>query len=284
MDRLTIFWIIHLAFLGLFALEMLFLGWVWLGARAPDLPRDAPRGRKLRALARRVAWGVLSRRGGAFFKALLMDGLIHRRLFHTDRRRWLAHSAVFWGFLALGLLSVVTGAAVEFLNPEPAHSHSPVVLPVRHPIIAVLVDMDHPVNAALNEGLGLLVLAGLVLAAWRRYVRRDAQLRTRGPDTAILLLLAVIAGGGYVVEALRFLAEGTSASRAMFAPLGYGLSLLLGFLPLSREVWVGIHFWAFFAHFATVSLLLFAMPFTKFVHALISPLVAALNTVDEVAP
>ncbi len=281
MDRLTIFWLIHLVFLGLFALEMLFLAWVWLGARTPGLPRDAARALKLRVLAGRVIRGVLSRRLGAFLKALVLDGLLHRRLFHTDKQRWLVHSAVFWGFLALGLLSIVTGAAVEFLNPDPAHSRSPVVFPVHHPIVAMLVDKDHPLNAALNEGLGLLVLVGLALTAWRRYIRRDAQLRTRGPDTAILVLLVVITGGGYVVESLRFLAEGTPAGQAMFAPLGYGLAQLLGLLPVSREAWAGAHFWAFFAHFATVSLLLFAMPFTKFFHAIIGPLVVALNAVVE---
>jgi len=281
MDRLTIFWIIHLAFLGLFGLEMLFLAWVWLGARAPGLPRDASRGYKLRVVAGRARRGVLSRRSGVFLKTLILDGLIHRRLFHTDKLRWLAHSAVFWGLALMGGLSIVTGIAAEFLNPHPDPRLSPIVYPSHHPIVEILVDMDHPITAALNEGLGLLVLAGLALAAWRRYVRRDTQLRTQGPDTALLALLAVIAGGGYVVEALRFLAEGTPAGQAMFAPLGYGLALLLGLLPLSREAWAGVHFWAFFAHFATVSLLLFAMPFTKFFHALISPLVAALNAVDE---
>ncbi|MBU1750661.1 MAG: respiratory nitrate reductase subunit gamma, partial [Chloroflexi bacterium] len=266
-------------------LELLFLAWVWLGARVPGLPRDASRALKLRVVAGRVLRGVFSRRFGAFLKALVLDGLIHRRLWRTDRRRWLAHSAVFWGFLILGAFSIVVGVAVEFLNPDPARSSFPIVWPVHHPIVEFLVDMDHPVNAALNEGCGLLVLAGLALTAWRRYVRRDAQLRTRGPDTTILALLFAIAGGGYVVEALRFMAEGVPIGQAIYAPLGYGLSLLLGLLPLSREAWAGVHFWAFFAHFATVNLLLFAMPLTKFVHTLMSPLVVALNAVeDEAAP
>jgi len=277
MDRLTIFWIIHLVFLGLFGLEMLVLLWVWLGARVPGLPRDASRGRKLAVISQRVLRGLFSRRLGTFVKALVLDGIVHRQLFHLSKRRWFAHSAVFWSFLALGLLSTITGVAVECLNPQPEHSLSPIVFPVHHPLIEALVDMDHPVMALLNEGLGLVLLLGLALAAWRRYFQRDPHLRTRGPDTAILVLLAIITSGGYVVEALRFLAQDVPPDRAIFAPLGHGLARLLGLLPLSQETWVGIHFWAFFAHFISVNLLLFYLPFSKFFHIVLSPLVVALN-------
>jgi len=281
MERLIIFWIVHLALLGLFGLEMLILAWIWLGARVPGLPRDAWRGRKLRVIVGRVLRGIFSRRIGTFVKALVLDGLVHRQLFRTDKLRWFAHSAVFWSFLLLGILSTITGMTVEFLNPHPEHSQSPIVFPIHHPLIEAIVNMDHPVTAVLNEGLSLILLLGLLLIVWRRYVQRDAQLRTRGPDTAILVLLVVIMVGGYMLEAFRFLAEGVPAYQAIFGPLGYGLALLLGFLPLSQEAWGGIHFWFFFAHFASVSLLLFYMPFSKFFHTVMSPLVVALNAVEE---
>jgi len=279
MDRLTIFWLVHLALLGLFGLEMLLLLWIWLGARVPGLPRDASRGHKLGVIIGRVLRSIFSHRLGTFMKALVLDGMVHRQLFRVSKLRWFAHTAVFWSFLVLGVFSTITGVAVELLNPHPEHSLSPIVFPVQHPIVEALVDMDHPVMAVLNEGFGLLLLAGLALVFWRRYLQRDAQLRTQGPDNAILVLLAVIVVGGYVLEALRFLAEGVPASLAIFGPLGYGLALLLGFLPLSQETWAGIHYWAFFAHFISVSLLLFYLPFSKFFHIVSSPLVVALNTI-----
>jgi hypothetical protein len=280
-ERLIVFWIAHLALLSLFGLEILILAWIWLGARVPGLPRDASRLRKLAVIIGRMLKGIFSRGIITFIVALVLDGMVHRRLFRTDKLRWFAHSTVFWSFLILGVLSTITGVAVEFFNPIPANRLSPIGIPLQNPIIDMLVDMDNPVTAILNEGFGLIMLIGLFFVLWRRYGKRDTQLRTKGPDTTLLVLLAIVVLGGYVVEAFRFLAEGVPANEAIFGPIGYLLSLILGLLPLSREVWEVVHFVFFFAHFLTVSLLLFAMPFSKFFHTVMSPLVVALNAVEE---
>ncbi len=62
--RLTIFWIVHLLLLGLFALELAFVLSVWLKARVPGLPADASRWRKLGAALGSGFRLVFSRRSG----------------------------------------------------------------------------------------------------------------------------------------------------------------------------------------------------------------------------
>ena len=113
--RLTIFWLVHLTLLGVFAIELLFVLSVWLKARVPGLPADASRWRKLGASLKFGAGLVFSRRAWPLLKALVVDGMVHRRLYQSSVRRWAVHIAVFGSWLVLGVFSTLTGVSVEIL-------------------------------------------------------------------------------------------------------------------------------------------------------------------------
>jgi len=273
MDRLTLFWILHLALLGLFGLEVAFLVSVGLRARVPGLPAGATRWQKLRTIVGRGLRFAFSGRMGPFLASLLGDGVAHRQVFRVSRFRWAVHTMIFGSFLVLGVFSTVTGLAVEVL---------PALFPPGHflnanAVSAALRDLDHPVVALVNETLGLVMLLGVALAAWRRYVRRDEQLRTVASDGVLLALLALVGLSGYPVEAFRLLAEG-GAPTAAWGFVGAGLA---GFLAPLGWNWAAWHDAAFWFHFALVNLLLFYTPFSRFAHTLASPLVAALNASEE---
>jgi len=296
-ERLTVFWVVHLALLGLFCLELLFVLSVWLKARVPGLPADAPRRRKLGAALRFAAGLVFSRRVGALLRALVVDGIVHRRLFRTDARRWAVHMTVFGSWLALGLLSTLTGVVVEVLpllgmNPEAVASI---------PLFGQLFHADVWWVALLNEILGLLVIAGMLLVITRRYIRKDPNQRTMPADSIVIGLLTIIALGGFLAESLRLLADYVTASGvlspdpAMISPerlppalydpwgpqwgfVGYLLASLLGALRLSASTWQGAYTVVFWLHFATVSALLFTLPFSRFFHVIMSPVIVAYNT------
>jgi hypothetical protein len=101
--RLTIFWIVHLIMLGLFAAEIVFILSVWLKARVPGLSVGASRWRKLGAAIGFALGLIFSRRLWVLQKALVVDGMVHRRLFRTNRLRWGVHISVFGSWLALGV-------------------------------------------------------------------------------------------------------------------------------------------------------------------------------------
>lgn len=273
MDRLTLFWRLHLALLGLFAVEMGWLLSLALRARVPGLPADVSRWRKFQVLVDRGLRFLFSRHLCPFLARLVSEGLFHGQVFRVSRFRWAVHFLVFGSFFLLGILSVITGVAVEIL---------PALFPPEHVLNAnalssALRDPDHPVVALANEVLGLLLLLGLTLAAWRRYVRRDPLLRTVASDGVLLGLLALIALSGYPLEAFRLLAQGDPSAGA-WGFLGAGLA---GFLSGLRVDWATWHDGAFWLHFALVNLLLFYTPFSRFFHALAGPVIAALNTMEE---
>jgi hypothetical protein len=295
--RLTAFWTIHLILLGLFGLELIFVLSVWLKARVPGLPADAPRWRKLGAALGFSLGLVFSRRFWVLLRALVADGMVHRRLFRTHLRRWAVHISVFGSWLVLGVLSTLTGFVVEILpllgmGPQEAASL---------PLIGSLYHPDVWWVAFLNELLGFIVLGGMLFVIYRRYVQKDAQLRTIPADSIVIGLLALIAFSGFPIETFRLLADYTTAI-GVFAPdptmltpykyppvlydvwgpqwafAGYLSALVLGTFRLSSGFWEILHSVFFWLHFVMVAALLFLLPFSRFFHVIMSPVIVAYNT------
>jgi hypothetical protein len=296
-QRLAIFWVVHLAMLGLFGLELLFILSVWLKARVPGLPEDASRWRKLGATLRTMFGIIFGRRIWWLLKALVVDGMVHRRLYRVDLRRWAVHIAVFGSWLALGILSTVTGVVVEFL---PLLGMSPESV-AAIPLLGQLFYPDAWWVALLNDLLGLVVLAGMLMVIYRRRIQKDPQLRTIPADTIVIGLLTVIAVSGFFAESFRLLADYTTAA-GVFTPAptmispeklppvlygvwgpqwgfaGYLLAWLLGALGLNPGVWETIYNGFFWLHFVIVTALLFYLPFSRFFHVIMSPVIVAYNT------
>jgi hypothetical protein len=295
--RLTVFWIAHLLLLGLFVVELLFILSVWLKSRVPGLPADASRWRKLGAATGFSIRLIFSRRLWTLLQALVIDGMVHRRLYHANRRRWAVHISVFGSWLVLGIFSTLTGLVVEIL---PLLGMSPGEV-ASLPLIGPLYHADVWWVALLNELLGLVVLAGMILVIYRRYVQKDPQLRTIPADTIIIGLLTLIAFSGFPTETFRLLADYTTPagsfapSPAMlpperFPPVLYGVwgpqwgfagylsAWALGLLRLGPAVWAVLHNVFFWSHFVIVAALLFYLPFSRFFHVIMSPVIVAYNT------
>ena len=212
--------------------------------------------------------GAVLRRPSAgrrrFLSHLLLDGLLHRRLWHRDRARWLAHQAMLSGFLGLAFLSFLAALSEHALLP----------LGLTHPVVAALRDKDQPFLAALHETLGLVLLLGGLAAGLRRGLRRPTHLPNEGADVAAISLLLFIVASGYPLESLRLLAESVPPSVARYSYLGWLLARWMAPLDLAWPIW---HFWVFQAHvIASVALFVY-WPMSKMVHVLLSPFIAALG-------
>jgi nitrate reductase gamma subunit len=272
LDRLTLFWILHLVFLGAFVLECMVVLSIWLRGRVPGLPPDASTLRKLRQIVKISISTVFSRRLLGLVRAIIVDGMVHPKLLQTSRPRWLAHVAVFGSFFVLGIISIITGVMEEILYH---------LLQVDHPLVLAFVDRDNPVLAFLNEFLGVVFLLGLLYVGYRRFIRKDPQLRTIGSDRVTLILLLLIAITGFPVESFRLLHTRPYAPTAYFGFMGWGLANLLE--PLNWP-WEELHYICFFIHFLVTSALLFYLPFSKFLHILVSPILVVIDAASREAP
>jgi nitrate reductase gamma subunit len=273
-ERLHIFWIIHLIMLTLFGFEVALVLSIWLRGRVPGSPDADSPWRKLWAGFIYLCKLVVGRRFWRMLLALVNDGLVHRQLLRVSRYRWLAHITVFGSFVLLGVLSTVTGLAVEIF---------PNLLPEEHflntnVISVTLRNVDHPAIAFVNDFFGLVILFGMVLIIYRRYFRKDSQLRTIPADGFIIALLSGMILTGFLLEALRLLAHQPFALTAPWGFVGYHIALLLQPLGLDWEFWYNAGFWV---HFVIPNILLFYAPFSRFAHIIMSPVIVTLNSLEE---
>lgn len=117
---------------------------------------------------------------------------------------------------------------------------------------------------------GLLLLAGLLLALWRRYVQRPARL-TRHPRFAYALaMLTFLVLTGYALEALRLAA--TQPPWAPWSPVGWAIARGLLAAGASEPALRAWHLALWLAHAAAAFVFIAALPWTYFTHLAATPL------------
>jgi Fe-S oxidoreductase len=121
---------------------------------------------------------------------------------------------------------------------------------------------------------GLALLFGLGMAAYRRYAVHPKRLanalsaRYGRDDAYALIVLAVIALTGYVIEGLRIAVQQPSWQH--WSPVGFALAGL--FTPLGESANRSLHVAVWMFHMLVVFGFIAAIPYTKFFHIITSPM------------
>jgi len=264
-DRLTVFWIAIAITIVLFFAGIGFKASLWAQGRLKDLRGQLVERAKVWVALRDALRVIFSRRFGSIVGNFIFDGLLHRQLWREDRFRWLAHFCMMGGFLILFVLSTITGFFEEILR---------FMFHIDTPLVQFITNKDTPLMAVLNEVFGLIILIGLTLTMIRRFIVKPAQIRTTSFDTTTIVLLAIIMLSSYPTEAFRLIMEEVPPTLAWYSFMGYPLALLIEPLNLNWPVW---HYWTFMLHIVACIILAVTMPFSKFFHVLISPIIATAN-------
>jgi len=117
---------------------------------------------------------------------------------------------------------------------------------------------------------GVMILVGVGMAAFRRYIQRPKSLDSNWDDGFALVMLTLIVLVGYTTEATRFLS--TNPQWAAWSPFGNWFSSILsaaGVTPLQAQAW---HDASVYIHATLAMTLVAAIPFTKMRHLIYAPL------------
>ncbi len=193
-------------------------------------------------------------------RALFWNGIVLRQVWRESRLRWLIHLSVSWSFVGLFAIGSLGNMASDLGAP---------------------LEKDDAWFAALNDAMGLALLVGLGLALGRRYVSPKPYVRTLFDDAATLAVLALLAAGGFLLEAGRYLDEGATASAGGYAFLGYPLSQAIE--PLDWD-WARVYDWLWWTHSLLALGLVAYLPYSKLFHMFTSPLTIALDAGAEASP
>lgn len=133
--------------------------------------------------------------GGAFLgaslvsmlKAFFLDVLLLRRSFREDLYRWTMHMLIFWGFILLVLMHAFESQISDTLLPDYMSTLNPYLF--------------------LRDFFGLMVVAGIVMALYRRLRMPKPRLRTRSMDVAAIVIVCVIILSGFLLKGSKIASQ-----------------------------------------------------------------------------
>ena len=170
------------------------------------------------------------------------------------------HLSIFWGMIVL-----FVGTALATVDWDVTHLFFG---------FQFLTGWLYTIYELKLDILGLLLLIGLGMAIYRRYITRPARLGKlpgRGfgwEDAYVLGMLALITITGYLVEGLRIAVSQPAWAR--WSPIGNALASL--FLATGDPTNRTLHVTLWTVHILTAFILLASIPFTKLFHILAAPL------------
>jgi len=182
----------------------------------------------------------------------LVEVLAQRQLLQLSRLRWAAHFAIVWGFLGLSFLSALHVALPAFA-----------AISLDGGLAAWLLRGEgRAVAKAWGNGWGLVLLLGLTLALARRLVQpREPGDEAKEADLPLVLALLALTLSGFLLEGLRHaLAAAAPAKAAELRPWLTALWTAHGLGGVALVAW---------------------LPRSTLLHALLAPLVIALNARNE---
>lgn len=183
-------------------------------------------------------------------KSILAYGIGHKRIFQ-ESFPGLMHASIFYGFLILTIGTAVIAVQEDFGVPL---FYGNVYL-----VLSFLMDL-----------FGLLALMGVIMAAYRRYVKKPARLDNNLDDAVTLSLLFVILFTGFILEGLRMYAAGDNW--AGWSPVGLAFAGLIKGLGISRFSAQSAHEVMWWGHMLLAFGFIAYLPFSKLFHLLVSPL------------
>ncbi len=195
----------------------------------------------------------ISKRILVFIRTAVVDILAHRR-FLRDLYPGIMHLVIFWGCVIL-LLAAAIDAVTHYIGHH--------VTGAPYLWFSLIVDIG-----------GLLILIGIIMAAYRRYIWKPERLNTILDDGIVMALIIVILFTGYLVEGLRQAATEINIHPdwAVWSPGGFVFAK--AFAGMSQDALMFWHrsLWWFHSALVIGAIIYFGLVFSKLQHIVVSPL------------
>ena len=122
-------------------------------------------------------------------KSFFLDLLLQQRILVKSWQRWIAHALIFSGFLLLFFLHALDSVVTENLFSGYYSTLNPYLF--------------------LRNLFGIMVLAGVAIAVYRRLSLKPQRLRTYASDWAALIFVAAIIVSGFLLEGTKISSQST---------------------------------------------------------------------------
>ncbi|MES2528737.1 MAG: (Fe-S)-binding protein [Bdellovibrionota bacterium] len=190
-----------------------------------------------------------------FLRTIFFQGKVQR-----DRYVGIFHSLIFYGFLTLFIATELVGI----------HADTPfkIYTGTTYKVISFLADIG-----------GLLVLLGIGLAYYRRYVVKKQFLSATKPNQekfmyGMLIALIVV---GYVLEAIRLYVTNFPEGEKLWSPIGFTLAGVVGLFRPQQDTLIVTYQSIWMLHMLNTMAFVVAMTHSKFFHIMVLPFNALMT-------
>jgi heterodisulfide reductase subunit C/nitrate reductase gamma subunit len=155
----------------------------WLSRKIGVDSKDIPTSKRLSSAIKGIVLTIFSFKVLSLIKIFFLDIIIQRKVLKEDSFRWLTHILIYVAFTLLLLMHALD----KFITSALFSSYSATLNPFLF----------------LRDLFGALVIIGICMAIYRRFILRPPRLHTNPMDTYAIIILAIIMLSGILLEGAK---------------------------------------------------------------------------------
>ncbi len=205
---------------------------------------------------------VFSARFWSILEALVLDGLLLRRLFNENVGRWSIHALIYYPFVFRFFFGIVALlASLWFPGAETTRA---------------MLDKNDPATAFLFDLSGACIILGIILAVIRGLSSKKPKVEGMGQDRVAQSLLGAAIIMGFIVEGARMAMTQVPPDLACYAFIGNAIAHL--FTPGGLT---SVYGYLWYIHAVIWAAFLCYLPFSRMFHIVLAPIVLAVNAATK---
>ncbi|HSQ85077.1 MAG TPA: hypothetical protein VLM43_10155, partial [Desulfobacterales bacterium] len=169
--------------LGIFILGLIYKAYTWFSMKIGISAQDYTPAQRFSAAVKGTVGVIFSSKILRLIKAFILDVVFQRRALKEDFLRWMMHMLLYGGFMLLLLMH----ALENFISAKLFSDYHSTVNPFMF----------------LRDLFGFMVLIGIGIAIFRRFIIKVPRLKTSGMDVYAILIVVVIIFSGISLEGVK---------------------------------------------------------------------------------
>ncbi|MBW2604484.1 MAG: 4Fe-4S dicluster domain-containing protein [Deltaproteobacteria bacterium] len=169
--------------LGIFILGLIYKVYTWFSMKIGISAQDYTPSQRFSAAVKGTVGVVFSSKILLLIKAFVLDVLLQRRVLKESSLRWVMHMFLFFGFMLLLLMH----ALENFISAKLFSDYYSTVNPFMF----------------LRDLFGFMMVVGVGVAIFRRFIMKVPRLRTSGMDFYAIFIVGVILFSGILLEGVK---------------------------------------------------------------------------------
>ena len=169
--------------LAIFIIGLIYKISTWFFLKTSIDSKAIPASKRVSSAIKGIALTIFSVKILTLIKVFFLDIILQRKVLKEDLFRWLTHILIYGAFMLL----LIMHALDKFITAAIFANYSPTINPFLF----------------LRDLFGLLVIIGICMAIYRRFILKAPRLTTNPTDTYAIILLATIMVSGILLEGTK---------------------------------------------------------------------------------